>query len=600
MYNITAQEQIYQVNTNRAYTCASYSYRIAPSNYEVLYQPTPIHLASLLKSHEPATNQRDSLTILTNPDEELKSVDRQLKQLEVQGSRSDVDDDDEEERQPLSGMTNNTDHSNGPVSTAIKEVEYMLNQNHEPVQSPEPIIAHERQITSSSQPITDDFSTGIYNALGMDSQQELNKNESQVELAPLSAETPVLPSFDQQQTQESSKYKPMPNPNYNNNNHTPSVGIRTSSLNIKKEDLPAPIKSEDDDEDEEEHEYHQRMPRLPPKDEKWMISSIRRPQQLPVRTLNAKIFDSTSSARSSVISPNQSMDYVETTKEEEEPPRQPKAHRPVVPLTIDIPNAIPKQKQQENTNATNYAQNAAQQVIEEGRRLSQMSPIPQKLELQPQPMDMMRYSQQVNTNPMEEGGIRPAPWQEDFNTDDQMVPNNPHMSGYYGNGYHHPPGGNYTPGPPGPRGSSLTPGIQQQQEQEKKRFGGKKTSEPKSTTSKEPKSGRFSLGFFNKKDKKKEKEKEPPILESSNFNINRPLSQQQIIYQPKQSSLQEFSDRKSNHSGSQHNIPYQQQPPPPPPQQQPLVNDYSRFIGFAKAQWPFEATVSSPPLFFFP
>lgn len=514
-----------------------------------------------------------------------------MKQLEVQGSRSDIEDDDDE-NQPLSGVTNNTDQSNGPVSTAIKEVEYMLNQNHEPAKTSEPVV-HERQIASSPQSIADDFSTGIYNALGMDSRQELNRDPSHVELAPLSSETPLRSSFEQPPQQES-KYKPMPNPNYSN--HVPVVGVRTSSLTMKNHEPPVPVK-DDDDEDEEEHEYHQRMPRPPPKDEKWMISSIRRPQQLPVRTLNAKIFDGTSSARSSMISPNHSMDQMETAKtEEEDQPYQPKVHRPVVPLTIDIPNAIPKQQQQQQQE--NLAHNAAQQVIAEGRRLSQMSPVPQKMDLQPQQqIDMMRYTQQNSNGPVEEVGIRPAPWQEDFNTDDQMVPNNQH---YYMNGYHPP--GNYPPGAPGPRGSSLKLTNQQQeqhyqqqqqqmymqQQEEKKRFGNKKSAEPKPP--KEPKSGRFSLGFFNKKDKKKEKEKEAAILET-NF---RPLSQQ-VMYNTKQPSLQELSDRKSNHSGSQPTYippPQQQQQQPPAPQQQPPAADYSRFIGFAKAQWPFEATVS--------
>ncbi|KAL7322587.1 hypothetical protein PS15p_211570 [Mucor circinelloides] len=748
------------------------------------------------------------VTILTNPDEELKSVDRQLRQLEVQNTTpqsenenhqfnimtspqqltsADVDEkreivDKEQQQPPLSGVTSTTDQSNGPVSTAMKEVEQILNQKNSsqdavattvaaetttsknresyassshtdngPKQSLPPIMMA-RSIppsaaagktaspTASNRPVSDDFSGSIYNALGMKeeratSQYDLHKEQSDsvtksnsaVELAPLSSETPILMPFDTLATRNEStisngsgkdmnqKYKPMPNPIYNSNgamiaakdippsknemnyaapetvpNMKPVVGVRTSSLllsqkpsspqngsrtsSLNREMINNKNDEDDYEENEDEKEYHNRMPRPPPKDERWVISSIRRPQQLPVRTMNAKMFDGTTSSRNSMASPTpppmvsaSSVEHspaadlntfpaAETDNVEDDIHRHPKPHRPAIPLTIDIPNSVKP--------ASDVAQNAAQQVIAEGKRRSQMSPVQQNMDLhqqqqtQPQAMDRNVIRGYINNqqNGMEEGGIRPAPWQEEFNNDDHRVmrapmPNN--GSGYYSNGH-----AGYQPGMPGPRSSSIKLSEQQQQQQQqqqqmlmqqqqqqqqqqhfeeetKKRFGknAKQFSGESSVKSKEKenKTGRFSLGFFGggKKEKKKEKEKgkekekekekesaaaaaaaaamytqQPP--DSSYMQQQqqqpymqqqpRPLSQQQM-YQ-KQPSLHELSqsDLKSNHSGQQQqHTPQpqqqaiQQQLPQPQLVKAPLSAD--RFIGFAKAQWPFEATI---------
>ena len=401
--------------------------------------------------------------------------------------------------------------------------------------------------STSSRPVSDDFSGSIYNALGIKeelatSQYDLHKEQtdsvtkanSVVELAPLSSETAAFTPFDTLATRNESmisndsskdinqKYKPMPNPVYNSNgsilvpkdilpfsknemNHAapetvpnmkPVVGVRTSSLLLSQKPTSSQNgsitsslnrelinKNDDDDyeENEDEKEYHNRMPRPPPKDEKWVISSIRRPQQLPVRTMNARMFDGTTSSRNSMASPTprsataanivsstehspaadlSASSAAETEHIEDDIHRHPKPHKPSIPLTIDIPNSVKP--------TPDVAQNAAQQVIAEGRRQSQMSPVQQNMDLhhqpqlqQVQPIDRNVLRGYINNqqNGMEEGGIRPAPWQEEFNADDHHVMRAPmhHNGSYYGNGH-----ASYQPGMPGVRSSSIKLSEQQQ------------------------------------------------------------------------------------------------------------------------------------------
>ncbi|KAI7870093.1 uncharacterized protein EV154DRAFT_487853 [Mucor mucedo] len=655
-------------------------------------------------SESNATVKSIPVTILTNPDEELKSVDRQLQRLEVHNASSPPSEDErnslmqtspqhytlDEKRgnkveqptpmsaQPLSGVTNTTDQSYGPVSTAIKEVEQILNirgfSSSDDIASPTPVMnTHEnivpitknvvsnrtsyanntqtippimtaRSITSENAGVsphhpsgehTDDFSSGIYDALGLNgnqhtSQYDLNNHKelyspSAVNLSPiLSSSTPIasaeLLSNHSNISAESNnykKYKPMPNPIYTNNNlnispigntekeiispesvpnQRPAFSTRTSSLllspkqdlseNNNKSPLNLHVTNNNDDDEEEDAEdkaYHDRMPRPPPKDEKWVISSIRRPQQLPVRALNAKMFDGTASiSRNSVMG---HIDHDNPARPESAPPtatataaaaaavvgenrletmHQPKVHRPAIPLTIDIPNSVKPTPE--------LPQTIAQQAIAEGRRLSQMSPIQQKMDLNntvaynQQPLDRNAMRGYLVQNGLEDGGIRPAPWQEEMPTDDRMASKNGNFRGtpavggapgeYYMNG-----GG----GTPMPRVSSLKIANQEYQQQQqqveeenKKRFAKNNTKQYSESSmkskEKDNKAGRFSLGFFtgNKKEKKKEKEAAAAAAAAAMTAAN---------------------------------IPIPSQTPAPQP------FDGSRYIGYAKAQWPFEATI---------
>ncbi|KAI9246410.1 hypothetical protein EDC94DRAFT_529603 [Helicostylum pulchrum] len=518
--------------------------------------PAPVKKTSLESLPERGASESTAtskpVTILTNPDEELKSVDRQLQQLEVyttpqadetflQTSPQQYTQTIQPEEsffepapmsaQPMSGVTNNTDQSNGPVSTAIKEVEQILNN---------------RGFTATSEDI-------VPSNISADSNQ---------------------------QTQ---KYKPMPNPVFANRQNSGNSSTKNKEdNNHTRAHSPHQVDEEDDDEqDKENKEYQNRMPRLPPKDEKWVISSIRRPQQLPVRTLNATMFDgNTSVSRNSGLGvasvlQEQQPSAAATEKElnNSEPPYHPKVHRPSVPLTIDIPNSV-KPTTAEPPRAI------AQQVIDEGRRLSQMSPVQQKIDLN----NTISFNQQQS---VDHGGIRPAPWQEEAAPDDRMVPNNgsfrgtPVMNGqgYYGNGH-----------------ASFQP---VQEEESKKKFtknNGKQYSESSiKSKEKESKSARFSLGFFtgNKKEKKKEKENAAAaaaaaIIASGSMSeqqqyVNRQQQQQQQQQQQHHRFMMQQQQQQHTHSNNQAT---------PPAQTTPQAHAGTPYIGYAKAQWPFEATIN--------
>jgi hypothetical protein len=712
-------------------------------------------------------------TILTNPDEELKSVDHQLQKLEVQNtpqsehenqftlqsSPQPLSSDDTEKAEettekkeeqplsavpPLSGVTETTDQSNGPVSTAIKEVEQILNRKSQGVpptaaednaskrdsfasntQTVPPIMMA-RSIHSDKNapksPISDDFSSGIYNALGLRedraaSQYDLVKENHQIQLAPLSPQynESIISS---ESTKLKQNYQPLPNPVYINNNKNtnnemshvtpetvpnqkPVVGVRTSSLIISRGGTSQDSSSlhretannnndeDDEDEPEEDREYHKRMPRPPPKDEKWVISSIRRPQQLPVRAMNARMFESTASRNSMIATPVTAPDIAQqqqhpasseaimtlasselpaTTTEEQDTlqQHQPKPHRPAIPLTIDIPNSV-----KPSSPPGELPQNAAQQAIAEGRRRSQMSPVAQPRELGSYPPQQQQQQQQMHgyiSNGTEQagaGGIRPAPWQNGVNSEDQVLKMNnngtfratPVMASapnnhYYNNGYQ--------PGMVGPRASSLKLTQEQQQilqqqyeEENKKRFTknnhGKNYNESsvKSAKDKDHK-GRFSLGFFggNKKEKKKEKEREKEVAAAAaaaaTYNkeheqfIQHQQQQQQQQHQQQQQQQQhqqqqqQHQQQQQQHQQQQQQHQQQQQQHQQQPrhmsqyQRQPSLKDVSqsdisnhssankqlqlqgvavsspgsfnegtnRYICFAKAQWPFQKTVS--------
>jgi hypothetical protein len=63
---------------------------------------------------------------------------------------------------------------------------------------------------------------------------------------------------------------------------------------------------EEEEEDSDDNKEPVNVPRPPPKDEKWVISSIRRPQQVPVRVQSARMYDSVASPVSEQTSFDQS------------------------------------------------------------------------------------------------------------------------------------------------------------------------------------------------------------------------------------------------------------------------------------------------------
>jgi len=66
------------------------------------------------------------------------------------------------------------------------------------------------------------------------------------------------------------------------------------------------INTNNEDEDSDDNQEPINVPRPPPKDEKWVISSIRRPQQVPVRVQNARMYENVTSPGSEQTSFDQS------------------------------------------------------------------------------------------------------------------------------------------------------------------------------------------------------------------------------------------------------------------------------------------------------
>ncbi|CEG82433.1 hypothetical protein RMATCC62417_16504 [Rhizopus microsporus] len=508
----------------------------SPIPYESFYKPVKRELYSQQPSKESLTH---SVTVLTNPDEELKSVDHQLQQLEqLQTPRLEPANDP-----PLTGATVST-HSH--VSSAMKEVEQMLNQTNDSSS------AHLDNYNLAVHESTDRFSADICNALGIkETQDATSKNDT------------VSPSPSQRSKENGIKYKPMPNPSFTSiqSEHVETEErpmSETQSESNKPEIQPEPKKEDDDDDDKEIEEYQSRMPRPPPKDEKWVISSIRRPQQVPIKTPNhEEIPRSNTENLSHQVSPA-----------EDNKGHQPKVHKPVVPLTIEIPNPV---------NPTKLPQLAAHQVIEDARRHSQMSPA------------TIEMNRQQNRD--DNGGIRPAPWQDSgiMHLDDKKgyMPN---MNGQYPppNGYHA-----YHPSEhinSHPRGSSLAilPNHQDflppqhaayPEEETNKKRSSKNKAEATGKSGKESKgAGRFSLFFTgNKKDKKKEKE-----------------NQQQQQIQP---YMLDHQQRPQSHYQTLTKEPAEKDvfynPPVSAPMPPTAINGSHKFICYVKAQWPFEATVNT-------
>ncbi|KAI7904053.1 uncharacterized protein BX663DRAFT_506231 [Cokeromyces recurvatus] len=630
------------------------------------------------------SQQSFATTIITNPDEELKSVEQQLQQLEVQNvtapkAENKVAQSSDEKSelalnnrpQMIPTATYTTDQSNGPVSTAIKEVEQILNQessNNQEVMTP-PASSGEDKIIASNHPsliknnstasttkknssekshsAPDDFSDRSHNASSMNKEQKSSqldlakeeKDNSIVQLAPLlTTETHNISSLDSINNNsdfivnpelENNKYKPMPNPSYNtssvtskektglrstlpetalNNQQRPTVNVRTSSLIMSEnssvqQTTTSPslinsydmdIKDEENEEDKKINEYQNRLPRPPPKDEKWVISSIRRPQQLPVRTLNATMFDGTAvstrinmkEAAITVHNNQQSeqtddvapaiIDSVTNSGKNNVPQKHiPKVHKPAVPLKIEIPNSIKPP--------------SADQKVEENKQS------PQQLNMDDKQNTMRGYISNQN-GLLEDGGIRPAPWQDEHYQEGAMnnynrgiiSGNNMVTEPYSFSGHqkHLPPNMIHPHG--GAKASEQQETLQSHDEESdtKKRFGKNKHNLEPSGKSKESKTGRFSLGFFaNKKEKKKEKE--------AAAQQERPLSQHIMHQQPStelsQSDLKNYYVNNPTAMHTRQTVATTSQN---------YMPDHNQFVGYAKAQWPFEATIEGEMSFF--
>ncbi|KAI8353254.1 hypothetical protein EDC96DRAFT_274290 [Choanephora cucurbitarum] len=513
---------------------------------------------------------RNTGSNLTNPDEELKSIDHQLQKIEIQNTSLDMLSD----QPPQSSQSNDK---------AYKEVEQMLSsqpQEKTVVDQATPPSALQTAYTQDSQPLLGEFSTGIYHVLG------LKDNEGHAQHNPVPSvaqEATMVKPTDEAKTDK--KYQPKPNPGYHPNTDQPettlsqpvaNISPRGSSLLVNEQKLLEKptranghysIEENTEEEGQKDGEYQSRIPKLPTKDEKWVISSIRRPQQLPVKTQHATMYDG--SVRSSSIISNAASPVPHKQLDEVETKHQPKVHKPVVPLTIEIPNAV-------KTPA-----DMAQQIIQEGRKQIKMSPVPGN-----------GLEQHPNGVPEENGmGIRPAPWQEEFKSNDHVIKNagyrGPPMmatntnaampaAAYYS--YQQPARASvfrqepHSHEPQHDDGANKKRfGAKNQLPSNTKQNGGEATLKTAATNLKDKEKGRFSLGFFggNKKEKKKEKEAAANAAVIASYQQQQPRPTSQVIYAGSHESFDSSNVTKQSNAYAAE----------------------TRFISYAKAQWPFEATI---------
>lgn len=496
--------------------------------YESFYQPVNRELFSHQNSSESLTR---SVTLLANHDEELKSVDIQLQQLE-QTPRAEVTQE--------STLAN---HGPEPVQSAIEEVEHILNQSGihdnyiQPTQSVPPVMIDSNRDSSNNAPTENVSVAKEEGAVNKEINNQAVSEEEVIEQHVFHEPKPA--------NNENFKYKPMPNPNFAQLDTEQTKGVHTPPLLQNNKHV------EENDDDEEES-CENTMPRPPPKDEKWVISSIRRPQQMPIKPTSSPFIQDPllapvkSMTGMSIGTPEQSTEEIKT--------HQAKAHKPVIPLTIDIPNSVNK-----------HPQLAAHKAIEDARRFSQMPP------------NNVRSQNRVEEN----GGIRPAPWQGTVHPEDTrngyVSSHNNHQHGYNRSEQtnlpdsHHQQHGAYT------------------ERQPKIKAG---TDPAPNKPGKEAKSGgRFSLFFTggNKKDKKKEKDSYPDLQQhiQQHQQQNQTFQHDQLLnhhamYQP----------NTTNDLSMDNEMQFSQLSQAPP-----LHNTANRFVCYVKAQWSFEATIDAEMTF---
>lgn len=175
---------------------------------------------------------------------------------------------------------------------------------------------------------------------------------------------------------------------------------------------PSAANNKNDDDGSSENDYS--LP--PPKAEKWVISSIRRPQQLPVRVQNVRMSMNASSPSLTapvVHEPDSQTPTASTSTGN-------KFHRPNAPLKIEIPNkptssptlrnnmnSQHQQQQQHPYQQQQAPQAAAQQVIAAGRAhahqtQSWQSPVNPSPSRRFSAMDGTRWQQQPPLEPLEQ------------------------------------------------------------------------------------------------------------------------------------------------------------------------------------------------------
>ncbi|KAH8556286.1 hypothetical protein BGW37DRAFT_7051 [Umbelopsis sp. PMI_123] len=177
-----------------------------------------------------------------------------------------------------------------------------LSDRHSPILSPSV-----RDETMTRAPIAESFSKQrASDWLGeqFDSHQNLSPNN------------PQLPPSDSSRSDNRFSFLPVINPQYlrtqerssenstsrssmeqqiNGESISNSANEPSQKQNENFAKQPSNANYDDEGEDSDDNQATKAVPRPPPKDEKWVISSIRRPQQVPIRAQNAKMYEGVTS-----------------------------------------------------------------------------------------------------------------------------------------------------------------------------------------------------------------------------------------------------------------------------------------------------------------
>ncbi|SAL99728.1 hypothetical protein [Absidia glauca] len=327
-----------------------------------------------------------------------------------------------------------------------------------------------------------------------------------------------------------------------------------------------PIHLTDDDDDDGDNDNDKPSPmRPPPKDEKWVISSIRRPQMVPVRSPNAR----TTTPRGSMIIP--------TDQQQPSPESNVNtSRRPHPPLKIEIPHK-------------NETQAAAKEAVARGRAHRSSSP-----QQKPYPQD-------------EAGGIRPPPWQQQ--EEQRHLYANVATTQQQQQRYSHftPPQQQQQPlqrygSVSGPRAidtspknttttttNNATPGNKASTNEFSKFMKGVLKSdrppvssiEPQETSAGSKKSnhhGRFSLGIFGNAKKDKQRGESPQQRQQQQQVHQQPQQQQQQRQVPKETLIS--GPPGGIHTASNPSLPMETVSIPP-----------TKVLHYARAVWSFTATI---------
>ncbi|KAI7882432.1 hypothetical protein K492DRAFT_206171 [Lichtheimia hyalospora FSU 10163] len=352
--------------------------------------------------------------------------------------------------------------------------------------------------------------------------------------------------------------------------------------------------NKNDDDASSENDYS--LP--PPKAEKWVISSIRRPQQLPVRVQNVRMsMNASSPSLTAPVVPEP-----DTRTPTPSTSTGNKFHRPNAPLKIEIPNkptSSPTPRNNTNTNPQHHQQQpyqqqapqaAAQQVIAAGRAhahqtQSWQSPVNPSPSRRFSAMDGTRWQQQPPLEPLEQ------PLYEIEGEQSKPISDAPrHLESAS-----HPKKGHL---------SSFVKGVLKSDSQQDKRASA--LAAPLSSTT-DKKEKRFSMNIFGgKKDKRQHKQfnddppQQPVILEDEEVIHNSLGSRSTPVLSRPVSAVPVMRSMNNNFQSSPSPQRMMQQPLPssstgkaPAAPRQDQLEDGSPIIEYVRAIWTYEAKIPS-------